>query len=704
MPFSGLRHSLTALVFAGTAFIGVNPARAAAGCATVGQTVTFAVTVEGTAPFTYQWCKNGSNITGATGASYAISGVQLADAGNYWVVVSNSVGSATSDVATLTVTAAAIAPVFTTQPASQTVTAGAAVTFTAAASGTPAPTYQWRKNGVSLAGATAASYTIACVAAGDAGTYSVVAANSAGSATSNGAVLTVNPVAVAPVFTIQPASQTVTAGAAVTFTAAANGTPAPTYQWRKNGVNLAGATAASYAIASVTTGDAGTYTVVATNSAGSATSNGAVLTVTAASSAPVFTVQPASQTVAAGNPVTFVASATGTPAPTYQWRKNGRNIAGARNASYMIASVAPGDAGTYTVIATNSAGAATSKGAALTVTTSAPTFVVQPASWTVKAGASVTFTAAASGAPAPAYQWRKNGKKISGAIGASYAIASVSNASAGTYSVVATNSAGTATSSSAVLKVVAAAVIVPADFNLDGHADLLWQNTTTGERTLWLMNGTSRTSVVSLGIVGTDWSIAGAGDLNADGNPDILWQNLATGERTLWFMNGPARASAVSLGVVGLDWSIAGAGDFNGDGHVDLLWQNTTTGERTVWLMNGATQIGSMSLGVVSVDWSIVGVGDFDSDGHPDLLWQNRATGEQCIGLMNGAVQTSSVSLGVNSGWAIAGSGDYNGDRHPDIIWQNKTTGERTVWFMNGTTRIGGTSLGTVSTDWSIRN
>ena len=83
-----------------------------------------------------------------------------------------------------------------------------------------------------------------------------------------------------PSITQQPASQTVTVGQAVTFTVAASGTPAPTYQWKKNGADLSGATGAAYAIASVVESDAGTYTVVATNSAGSATSTGAVLTVT----------------------------------------------------------------------------------------------------------------------------------------------------------------------------------------------------------------------------------------------------------------------------------------------------------------------------------------------------------------------------------------------------------------------------------------
>ncbi len=104
----------------------------------------------------------------------------------------------------------------------------------------------------------------------------------------------------APSFTTQPSSQIVATGASAMFTAMANGTPTPTYQWRKGGVNVAGATSSSFSIASVAASDAGDYTVVATNSQGSATSNIATLTVNAANVAPTFTTQPSSQSVAPG--------------------------------------------------------------------------------------------------------------------------------------------------------------------------------------------------------------------------------------------------------------------------------------------------------------------------------------------------------------------------------------------------------------------
>src|SRR5262249_48172028 len=153
------------------------------------------------------------------------------------------------------------------------------------ANGTPAPTFQWLKNGATLAGATSATLNLTNVQAGDAANYSVVATNSAGSATSNVASLTLN---VAPALTQQPAAVTVTVGATATFTVTATGSPAPAYQWLKNGANIAGATTATLTLTNVQTADAANYTVVVSNSAGSAISNAAALVVNQPGVAPAI--------------------------------------------------------------------------------------------------------------------------------------------------------------------------------------------------------------------------------------------------------------------------------------------------------------------------------------------------------------------------------------------------------------------------------
>src|SRR5204862_2356088 len=128
-------------------------------------------------------------------------------------VVSNTAGSLTSNSAMLTISAAAVAPSITTQPASQTMTTGQMPTSMAVAAGTAPLSYQWRKNGTAISGATSASYTTPATTAADNGAqFTIVVSNIAGSVTSNAALLTVSAAAVVPSITTQPASQTVAAG------------------------------------------------------------------------------------------------------------------------------------------------------------------------------------------------------------------------------------------------------------------------------------------------------------------------------------------------------------------------------------------------------------------------------------------------------------------------------------------------------------
>ena len=375
-------------------------------------------------------------------------------------------------------------------------------------------------------------------------------------------------------------------------------------------------------------------------------------------------------------------------------------------AGQQLNTLAPGD---YTLQFTPVAGFLTpvpgpitlTAGNLSSVTATYNGIITQPADLTVVASASATFTVGVSGTPT-SYQWRRNGLDIAGANAASYTRTNVTIADTGNYSVVVTWGAqGSLTSANATLNVSAS--IPTGDFNADGKADILWQNTTTGERYVWFMSGTTYTGGTSLGTIPPVWSLAGNADFNADGKTDLVWQNTTTGERYIWLMNGTTFSSSVFLGVVPTAWQIAGTGDFNGDGKPDLLWQNTATGERYLWLMNGTTHTGDVSLGVVPLAWSIVAVADFNGDGKPDLLWQNTTTGERYLWLMNGVVHASDVSLGVVPlAWSIVAAADYNGDGKPDILWQNTATGERYVWFMNGTVHTADVSLGIVDLNWQL--
>ena len=172
---------------------------------------------------------------------------------------------------------------------------------------------------------------------------------------------------VTAVFSLQPASRTVAVGSNVTFTASASGTPSPTFQWRKDGVVIPAAVGVSFTLTNVQLGQAGAYSVAATNSAGTTVSESAILTVNStAVGSPAFTTLPtASVTVGIGSTVVFNSTATG--ATAYRWQRNNGNLLNATSANLVVLNAGALDAGTYRVIATNSAGSTTSRDATLIV-------------------------------------------------------------------------------------------------------------------------------------------------------------------------------------------------------------------------------------------------------------------------------------------------------------------------------------------------
>jgi len=406
--------------------------------ACVGAPASFSVTATGTG-LTYQWRKAGSNIPGATGATYTIPSVVVGNAGNYDVVITGTCGTVTSNTVTLTVNTP---PAITAQPVSTSACVGAPASFSVTATGAGL-TYQWRKAGSNIPGATGATYTIASVVVGDAGNYDVVITGTCGTVTSNTVTLTVNT---PPAITIQPVSTSACVGAPASFSVTATGLGL-TYQWRKAGSPIPGATGATYTIPSVVVGNAGNYDVVITGTCGTVTSNTVTLTV---NTPPAITAQPVSTSACVGAPASFSVTATGTGL-TYQWRKAGSPMPGAIGATYTIPSVVVGNAGNYDVVITGTCGTVTSNTVTLTVNTP-PAITAQPSGTSACVGAPASFSVTATGTGLT-YQWRKAGTPIPGATGATYTIPSVVVGNAGNYDVVITGTCGTVTSNTVTLTV-----------------------------------------------------------------------------------------------------------------------------------------------------------------------------------------------------------------------------------------------------------
>ncbi|MFM9079591.1 MAG: immunoglobulin domain-containing protein, partial [Opitutaceae bacterium] len=235
-----------------------------------------------------------------------------------------------------------------------------------------------------------------------------------------------------PSISIQPASQEVSEGQAVTFRVTATGATA--YRWLRNSGPIDGATAASFTIPAAQASDVGVYSVRVTGAGGSVDSEGAsLLTMPSDYGAIRLTQRPASVNAAAGDAVTFTVVASGASLG-YQWSKGGVDLAGATRASLSLPSVQGSDAGTYTVRITSGASAVTTS-AKLQVFTAGPpslTIVTQPSGSSLVAGQPLRLSVAATGSVELSYQWLRNDVAISGATSAVYSVAAVQASDAGT--------------------------------------------------------------------------------------------------------------------------------------------------------------------------------------------------------------------------------------------------------------------------------
>ncbi|MGB4786353.1 MAG: DUF4082 domain-containing protein [Candidatus Acidiferrum sp.] len=471
---------------------------------TAGQTATFSVAASGTAPLTYQWQKNGAVISGATSASYTTPATTTSDNGTQFTVrVSNSAGSVTSSTTTLIVTA--VVPSITTQPISQSVTAGQTATFSITATGTAPLSYQWQKNGTAISGANSASYTTPTTTIGDNDAqFTVAVSNSAGSSTSSVASLTVNPLMPTAAYAFNEGSGTTTADASgngnigtligPTWATAgrygnalsSNGTNA--YVEAANSNSLNPGTAATFsAWVNVLAANADISSVI---NKWSQTIDDEYLFGLDSSNHLTFAWQTTGGNVW-GPPSYYIVSGNG-QVPLNTWTyitvvRNGPAISFYINGNLDAAFSAAADANpfrsginTLRIGGQNRGGTARVLNGtvdevrmynqALTpaqiqsdmntpISTPAvpPSITAQPVSQTVVLGQSATFSVAAVGTAPLNYQWYKSGNSINAANSASYTTPAASTSDNGAqFTVVVSNSAGNLTSGAATLTVNAA--------------------------------------------------------------------------------------------------------------------------------------------------------------------------------------------------------------------------------------------------------
>jgi hypothetical protein len=461
----------------------------------LGNTATFGVAASGSDLLSYFWSRNGVLIPGATNSSYALVNAQLSDSGSQFsCLVTNACGAASSTNVSLKVIDSTLAndlcsgAILITNASSTNYQS----TLQASSFGDPTPDCVdgfghgvWYEFTAPVAGRLfvntfgsdfdtgLAVYTGSCdtlteVACNDdfngvasqvtvpttAGTTYFILAGGYASDAGN-LVLHLNHLT-PPAFPVQPTNTAVVVSSNATFSATLAGTLPMSLQWFFNntpladGERISGSTNSVLNIASVQTSDGGGYFLVASNIVGVTTSSVAMLTPVILP--PVFIQFPVTQAVVVGSNANFFGVVSGTPPFSYQWLLNGYpladdgvHITGAMTSRLNISNLTTSDAGDYTLTVTNQSGSASAT-ATLFVTTP-PVFTSQPVGRSVPPGLPTTFTASASGIPAPFYQLQLNGTNVTGwsSVGI-FTIAAVNTNNLGFYQVVAQNSVGSVTS------------------------------------------------------------------------------------------------------------------------------------------------------------------------------------------------------------------------------------------------------------------
>jgi hypothetical protein len=405
----------------------------------------------------YQWFKDGAPLLSAATTNTLLFQATLADTGRYFARVTSPTGLTTdSETVVVTVTTEAL-PVITTQPGNMLIDSS--------------DTEYLRLSSVAFAvlarraapGADAALQLVASAGApiGDItpGTYVVRATKNGVTETSRPFTIGFLPATI-PVILPHPQGHVADLGESFTLYVGATAYALVTYQWKKDNVAIPGATNGSYAFTSFSAAQTGSYRVTVTSALGSTTSEPAAVEPRPVD-APVILAQPVSQTIIAGLFVNLSVRATG-GALRYQWLKNGQPVAGGTSDTLLIESTVAATGG-YSVIVSNGGASVTSRTAQVRVIAARrpPEIVFQPESQTVPAGGDATLVVGADGGPLPdRYQWRKDGVDIPGANDAELRLHGVQLADGGSYTVIAYNSNGSATSAPAVLTVDAGGRLV----------------------------------------------------------------------------------------------------------------------------------------------------------------------------------------------------------------------------------------------------
>jgi FG-GAP-like repeat len=242
-----------------------------------------------------------------------------------------------------------------------------------------------------------------------------------------------------------------------------------------------------------------------------------------------------------------------------------------------------------------------------------------------------------------------------------------------------------------------------ADFNGDGHPDLVVRNANTHRTGIWYLNNNVYVSSAYGPTLAAGWVLRALGDFNLDSHPDYGLFALNTHQTAIWYLSGPSLIRGAYGPTLPSGWELVGTADFNGDSRPDYVLYNSGTHQTAIWYMNNNVHVGGGYGPILPPGWTVVGAADFNRDGHPDYLLFHPSSGYTAIGYLSGLTLIG-ASWGpvLPSGWALVATTDFNGDGNPDYTLYKANARQTAIWYLSNNVYTSSAWGPTLPAGWSL--
>jgi len=675
---------------------------------------------------TYQWQRDGVNISNATNAIYMPT---EADEGHA-LTVNVGFTDAVNDVETTTGTAGTVAEMVggDTVATLSGLTAGNAVegtlvSVTNVTDGGQAVSgikYQWQRDGVNINNANGATYMPTEADEGHALTVNVGFTDVNGiSENGTGSAGTVADAADAVVTLSGLTSGNAVQGTAVTVTSVTDGglpVSGATYTWKVGGSTVQSGASNSYTPIEADEGKALTVAVAFTDAnSNSETATGNAGTIQDSADAVVTLGGLTGGNAVQGTAVSVTSVTDGALAVsniTYQWQRDGVNISNATNATYMPTEADEGHALTVSVGFTDHGNdAETATGTAGTVAEIAGGDTVVALSGLnggdAVEGTAVTATVTDGGQSVTnaTYTWKVAGSTVQSGSSNSYTPVGADDSKALTVDVAFTDSAGNAETGSASGGTVQEP---PAPPPSGTTAAMITNRSSTGDYEIYDLGNNSVLAAHPLTNIAAPWHVVGLGGFNDGDTADMMLRNTATGSFEVVDVSNNKVGAPIVVAGVGLEWTVAGFGDFSSKANeTDMLLRNSNNGNFELYdisnnVVTSATALGNLGLGL---QWQVLGFGDFSgSPNETDMLMRNSNTQAiELFDIRNNQIAAPTTVGAVGSEWQFAGAGDFSGrPGETDLLMRNSNTGSFELYDFQHGVVTSATSPASVGLEWAV--